>query len=319
MLVSVNDTVHLSISRFTPSDCSPKPPLNVSKFLTLVCIEREFRLSEIPVFSNAKNYRQTATVPLVVPLVNPDHLNIIPTQRALQNLVRGFIVTNANCSTTGLVVPLHALEQAFGPIDKCMVTTMQAISGAGYPGVPSLDIFDNVVPYIADEEAKMESEASKILGKIVDNNQAFDCRYHNPIVISAACNRVPVLEGHTECVSVHFTRRPPPTPARVAEVLGAYTCDVQAEGCPSAPAQCITVHDDHDRPQPRLDRDFQYGAGVHVGRIRICPVLDIKFVIMSNNVAIGAATSSIINAEYAVLKGFLDTPMPEELLEENNT
>ncbi len=269
-------------------------------------------------FSNAKNYRQTATVPLVVPLVNPDHLNIIPTQRALQNLVRGFIVTNANCSTTGLVVPLHALEQAFGPIDKCMVTTMQAISGAGYPGVPSLDIFDNVVPYIADEEAKMETEASKILGKIVDNNKAFDCRYHNPIVISAACNRVPVLEGHTECVSVHFTRRPPPTPARVAEVLGAYTCDVQAEGCPSAPAQCITVHDDHDRPQPRLDRDFQYGAGVHVGRIRICPVLDIKFVIMSNNVAIGAATSSIINAEYAVLKGFLDTPMPEELMEEIN-
>lgn len=196
-----------------------------------------------------------------------------------------------------------------------MVTTMQAISGAGYPGVPSLDIFDNVVPYIPDEEAKMETEASKILGNIVDNNQAFDCRYSNPIVISAACNRVPVLEGHTECVSVHFTRRPPPSPAQVAEVLRTYTCDVQAEGCPSAPAQCITVHDDHDRPQPRLDRDFQFGAGVHVGRIRICPVLDIKFVILSNNVAIGAATSSIINAEYAVLKGFLDT---EEIMEEPN-
>lgn len=267
-------------------------------------------------FSNAKNYRQNATVPLVVPLVNPDHLNIIPTQRALHNLVRGFIVTNANCATTGLVVPLHALERAFGPIDKCMVTTMQAISGAGYPGVPSLDIFDNVVPYIADEEPKIENEASKILGRIVDHNQAFDLRYSSPIVISAACNRVPVLEGHTECVSVHFTRRPPPSPARVAEVLRAYTCDVQAEGCPSAPAQCITVHDESDRPQPRLDRDFQSGAGVHVGRIRTCPVLDIKFVILSNNVAIGAATSSVINAEYAVLKGFLDTPMPEEILEE---
>ena len=197
-----------------------------------------------------------------------------------------------------------------------MVTTMQAISGAGYPGVPSLDIFDNVVPYIADEEPKMESEASKILGKIVDNNKAFDMRHSKPIVISAACNRVPVLEGHTECVSVHFTRRPPPSPARVAEVLRAYSCDVQAEGCPSAPIQCIMVHDDHDRPQPRLDRDFQSGAGVHVGRIRTCPVLDIKFVVLSNNVAIGAATSSIINAEYAVLKGFLDIPMPEEILEE---
>lgn len=267
-------------------------------------------------FSNAKNYRQNATVPLVVPLVNPDHLNIIPTQRALHNLVRGFIVTNANCSTTGLVIPLRALENAFGPIDKCMVTTMQAISGAGYPGVPSLDIFDNVVPYIADEEAKMESEAAKILGRIVDHNQAFDLRHASPLAVSAACNRVPVLEGHTACVSVHFARRPPPPPARAADVLRAYTCAVQAEGCPSAPEQCITVHDEQDRPQPRLDRDFQHGAGVHVGRIRTCPVLDLKFVIMSNNVAIGAATSSIINAEYAVLKGFLDTPMPEEILEE---
>lgn len=267
-------------------------------------------------FSNAKNYRQNATVPLVVPLVNPDHLNIIPTQRALHNLVRGFIVTNANCSTTGLVVPLRALENAFGPIDKCMVTTMQAISGAGYPGVPSLDIFDNIVPYIADEEAKMESEAAKILGRIVDHNQAFDLRHASPLAVSAACNRVPVLEGHTACVSVHFARRPPPPPARAADALRAYACAVQAEGCPSAPAQAITVHDEQDRPQPRLDRDFQRGAGVHVGRIRTCPVLDLKFVIMSNNVAIGAATSSIINAEYAVLKGFLDTPMPEEILEE---
>ena len=311
---SARDRVYSPISHSTPSDGPPKQsPKLIVQDLIPVYIERDFRLAEIPVFSNAKNHRQNATVPLVVPLVNPDHLNIIPAQRTLHNLERGFIVTNANCATTGLVVPLHALEQAFGPIDKCMVTTMQAISGAGYPGVPSLDIFDNIVPYIADEEAKMESEASKILGTITDNDQAFA---PSPLTISAACNRVPVLEGHTACASVRFVRQPPPTAARAADVLRAYTCAVQVQGCPSAPAQCITVHDDDDRPQPRLDRAFQAGAGVHVGRIRPCPVLDIKFVVLSNNVAIGAATSSIINAEYVLLKGFLDTPKPEVKPEE---
>jgi aspartate-semialdehyde dehydrogenase len=180
---------------------------------------------------------------------------------------------------------------------------MQAISGAGYPGVPSFDIFDNVVPHIGGEEEKMEWEAAKILGGLTEDGKAFDLRASSPLVVSASCNRVPVLEGHTECVSVRFKNRPPPSVEQVIEEMRAFTCEAQTAQCPSAPEQVIFVHEEPDRPQPRLDRDFQKGAGVNVGRIRTCPVLDIKFVVLLNNVAIGAATSSIINAEYAVIKG----------------
>jgi aspartate-semialdehyde dehydrogenase len=180
---------------------------------------------------------------------------------------------------------------------------MQAISGAGYPGVPSFDIFDNVVPHIGGEEEKIEWEAAKILGGVAGDGKSFDLRATSPLVVSANCNRVPVLEGHTECVSVRFTQRPPPSVEQVRQAMREFTCDAQVLGCPSAPKEVIFVHEEVDRPQPRLDRDYQKGAGVNVGRIRPCPVLDIKFVVLSNNVAIGAATSSIINAEYAVLKG----------------
>jgi aspartate-semialdehyde dehydrogenase len=218
------------------------------------------------VFSNAKNYRRDPHVPLIVPLVNPSHLSIIRQQQSLRSppLKNGFIVTNANCSTTGCVIPLSALEKAFGPIELLLVTTMQAISGAGYPGISSLDIMDNVIPYISGEEEKMEWETLKILGGITEDDQGVK-----------------------------------------REALIAFTPDAQTLGCPSAPRHTITVHEEADRPQPRLDRYFQDGAGVSVGRVRQCQVLDIKFVILANNVSIGAATSSIINAELAVLKGFV--------------
>lgn len=176
-----------------------------------------------------------------------------------------------------------------------MVTTMQAISGAGYPGVSSLDILDNVVPYIGGEEEKMEWELSKILGGISTDLKSFDLRADKPLLVSAACNRVPVLDGHTECASVRFVRRPAPTPEEVIKVLTAFRCEAQDIGCPSAPEQAIYVHEEDNRPQPRLDRYFQNGAGVNVGRVRKCPVMDIKFVVLVNNVSIGAATSSIIN------------------------
>ena len=269
--------------------------------------EAAFRAADLAVFSNAKNFRTDPVVPLIVPLVNTSHLSIIPHQRSLHSLKKGFIVTNANCSTTGLVVPLAALEKAFGPIDLCMVTTLQAISGAGYPGLPSFDIFDNVVPHIGGEEEKMEWETAKILGGLAEDGRSFDLRAASPLVVSANCNRVPVLEGHTECVSVRFARRPPPNVEQVQQAMREFTCDAQVVGCPSAPKEVIFVHEEIDRPQPRLDRDFQKGAGVNVGRIRQCPVLDIKFVVLSNNVAIGAATSSIINAEYAVLEGVISS------------
>lgn len=267
-------------------------------------LELEFRAAELAVFSNAKNHRRDPVVPLIVPLVNASHLSIIPHQRSIHSppLTRGFIVANANCSTTGLVVPLAALERAFGPIDTVMVSTMQAISGAGYPGVPSLDIMDNVVPFISGEEEKMEWETAKILGGITTDGKGFDLHETSPIRVSASCTRVPVIEGHTETVSVRFSRRPPPSVEEVRDAMAKYTTEAQELQCPSAPAQSIYVHDEPDRPQPRLDRDFQAGAGVNVGRIRACPVLDIKFVVLVNNVALGAATSSIMNAELAVAK-----------------
>ncbi|KAJ7284964.1 aspartate-semialdehyde dehydrogenase [Mycena rebaudengoi] len=280
-------------------------------------IESAFRAADLAVFSNAKNYRRDPHVPLIVPLVNPSHFKILRQQQALHSppLTKGFIVTNANCSTTTHVIPLAALEAKFGPIDTLMITTMQAISGAGYPGVASLDIMDNVVPYISGEEEKIEWETRKILGGISDVDpeqpvgdqvlQQFDMHAHTPLKISASCNRVPVTVGHMMTVSVKFSRRPPPSPQQVCEAFTSYRPAAQIIGCPSAPLQAITVHEEPDRPQPRMDRAHQDGAGVSVGRVRQCPVLDIKFVALADNVSIGAATSSIINAEFAVLKEFV--------------
>lgn len=273
--------------------------------------EKEFAEADLAVFSNAKNYRRDPLTPLVVPLVNPSHFDIIPHQRLAssglfsKDLTKGFILTNANCSTTGIVVPLKALEDAFGPLDAVLVNTMQAISGGGYPGVSSMDILDNVVPYIGGEEEKIEWETSKILGGLSSDLKSFDLHQSSPLRISASCNRVPVLDGHTEVVSCSFKNRPPPSPEQVISVLQHYTCEAQSLGCPSAPAKVIHVHEEQDRPQPRLDRYFQDGAGVNVGRVRECGVLDIKFVVLSNNVSIGAATSSIMNAEIAVAKGLV--------------
>lgn len=286
--------------------------------------ELAFRHANIAVFSNAKNHRRDPTVPLIVPLVNTSHFSILPYQQSLLDPVptRGFIVTNANCAATGCAVPLAALQRAFGPIESAIITTMQAISGAGYPGVPSMDIFDNVIPYIGGgEEDKLEWELAKILGGLADQNgntavvvegsstsastRSFQLA---GIRVSAACNRVPVLEGHTACISVRFARRPPPKVEDVIQALKSYTCEAQSLGCPSAPKYPLIVHEEQDRPQPRLDRDVQSGAGVSVGRVRECKVMDIKFVLMANNVAIGAATSSIINAEVAVEKGYIRPP-----------
>jgi len=171
-----------------------------------------------------------------------------------------------------------------------------------------MDIIDNVIPYISGEEEKMEWETLKILGGVSesdDGTQAFDMHASHPLRISASCNRVPVIDGHTECVSIRFARRPPPSPQQVREALAAYTPDARTLGCPSAPRHTIFVHEEVDRPQPRLDREYQAGAGVSVGRVRQCRVLDIKFVVLANNVCIGAATSSIINAELAISKGIV--------------
>jgi aspartate-semialdehyde dehydrogenase len=266
----------------------------------------DFLRSNIPVFSNAKNYRRDPLVPLVVPTVNLPHLDLIPHQRSHYKLSQGFLVCNSNCAVIGIVIPFAALQAKFGEINTVSVVTMQAVSGAGYPGVSSMDIIDNVVPFISGEEDKLETEARKILGGINAEKNAFT--EQSALRISAACNRVPVLDGHTACVSLRFAQRPPPSAAAVKAALKDYVSDAQRLGCPSAPERALVVFDDDqpDRPQPRLDREIERGYAVSVGRVREdeSGIFDIKFVALSHNTVIGAAGSSILNAEAAVLKGF---------------
>ncbi|CBX94743.1 hypothetical protein LEMA_P117460.1 [Plenodomus lingam JN3] len=241
-----------------------------------------FLKSELAVFSNAKNYRRDPLVPLVVPTVNLPHLDVIKHQRQHHKLAKGFLVCNSNCAVIGIVIPFAALQDKFGPIHQVSVVTMQAVSGAGYPGVSSMDIIDNVVPFISGEEDKLETEASKILGSVNDDITGF---VDQPMKVSAACNRVPVLDGHTACVSLRFQRRPPPSAEEVKQAMRDYVSEAQKLGCPSAPSKAIVVMDEPDRPQPRLDRETDRGYAVSVGRIREdeAGIFDIKFVALSHN------------------------------------
>jgi len=241
-----------------------------------------FLKSNLAVFSNAKNYRRDPLVPLVVPTVNLPHLDVIPHQRKHHGLEKGFLVCNSNCAVIGIVIPFAALQAKFGPVDQVSVVTMQAVSGAGYPGVSSMDIIDNVVPFISGEEDKLETEAQKILGSVNGEVTGF---VDQPMKVSAACNRVPVLDGHTACVSLRFQRRPPPSAEEVKQAMREYVSDVQKLGCPSAPEKAIVVMEEPDRPQPRLDRETDRGYAVSVGRIREdeAGIFDIKFVALSHN------------------------------------
>lgn len=247
--------------------------------------ELEFIQADIPVFSNAKNYRRDPLVPLVVPTVNLPHLDLIPHQRSVRKLNKGFLVCNSNCAVIGLVIPFAALQAAFGPISTVSIVTMQAVSGAGYPGVSSMDIIDNVVPFISGEEDKLETEARKILGRLDESGTAFV--EQDGLRVSATCNRVPVMDGHTACVSLSFERKPAPSADEVREALRNYTCEAQTLGCPSAPEPAIKVFGDDqpDRPQPRLDRDLGRGYTVSVGRVRQdeAGIFDIKFTALSHN------------------------------------
>ena len=285
--------------------------------------EMEFLKANLAVFSNAKNYRRDPLVPLVVPTVNLPHLDLILHQRKHHGLEKGFLVCNSNCAVIGLVIPFAALQARFGPVDTVSVVTMQAVSGAGYPGVSSMDIMDNVVPFISGEEDKLETEARKILGSI--NGEATAFVEQEELRVSAACNRVPVLDGHTACVSLRFKNRDKvPTAEDVKAAMREYVSEAEKLGCPSAPKPSIMVFDEPDRPQPRLDRDLSRGYTVSVGRVREdeSGIFDIKFVALSHNskflrsaivgmganvfiAVIGAAGSSILNAEAAVLKGFV--------------
>ncbi len=260
-------------------------------------IEADFAGAGVAVFSNAKNYRMSPDVPLVVPEVNPGHVDVIPQQRKARNWP-GFIVTNANCSATPLVMALKPLQEAFG-LRKVMATTMQAISGAGYPGVPSYDILDNVIPFIPGEEAKMESETRKMLGDWSESSGFTNA----PVVVSAQCNRVATREGHLECASVEFAREV--GFEEVREAWETFAGEPQRLNLPSAPAKPLIYRSEADRPQTLLDRDAGRGMAVSLGRLRPCPILHYKFVLLGHNTIRGAAGGSILNAELCVSKGYI--------------
>jgi aspartate-semialdehyde dehydrogenase len=259
-------------------------------------VEEELAAAGFAVSSNASAHRMDPDVPLLIPDVNPDHTALIRVQQARRGW-RGFIVTNPNCSATHLVCALKPLHDAFG-LTAVNVVTMQAISGAGYPGVASLDILDNVIPYIGGEEEKIESEPRKLLGTLsADGVDPAD------IVISAQANRVAVRNGHLEAVSVKLKRF-----ASLEEVAAAFTgyrSEPQRLGLPSAPDPAIILHPEADRPQPRLDRLAGNGMATSVGRLRPDPLLDYKFLVLGHNTIRGASGGALLNAELLYVQGYL--------------
>jgi len=281
---------------------APTPPLDCDLVFSSLPgdIAREsegsFAQAGYPVISNSSAYRMDSDVPLLIPEINHEHLGLLETQRR-SNSSGGFIVTNPNCSTIMLALALAPLHLRFG-LEAVAATTMQAISGAGYPGVASLDILDNVLPFIDSEEEKMESETTKILGRL-----AGDRIEPAPMAMSAQCNRVNVSDGHLAAVRVKLGR-----PAEIDELrdaLSSFTALPQELKLQSAPAFPIIVREEKNRPQPKLDRDAGNGMSVTVGRLMRDAVLDYRFVALSHNTIRGAAGAAILNAELMIAKGLL--------------
>jgi aspartate-semialdehyde dehydrogenase len=264
--------------------------------------EEDFARAGYPVVSNSRNHRMDPDVPLLIPEVNAAHLDAIPLQQKNRGYDHGFIVTNPNCSTAGLVLVLKPLADAFG-LEKIFVVTLQAISGAGYPGVPSVDIHANVVPFISGEEEKMESEPQKLLGKW-DGARFVEAG----LGITAHCNRVPVLDGHVECVSLSLKKIA--SLREVREALQTFEVSAELASLPSALRHPVVVLDEPDRPQPRRDVHAGNGMAAVVGRIRECPLLDVKLTLLSHNLVRGAAGAALLNAELLAARGFL-RPIPK--------
>ncbi|HYB95447.1 MAG TPA: aspartate-semialdehyde dehydrogenase [Vicinamibacterales bacterium] len=256
-------------------------------------IEGAFAAAGHIVVSNARNFRMDPVVPLLIPEVNPDHLRLLDEQRRSKGW-SGAIVTNPNCSTIVLAMALAPLRSF--DIRSVVVSTMQAVSGAGYPGVPSLDILGNVVPFIGGEEEKMQTETLKILGS--DGG-----RSPYPAVVSAHTNRVPVIDGHTMTVSVAFQQQP--SIDAVGEALRNFSGRPQELALPTAPRPPLVVSDEPNRPQPRLDVDLGGGMAITIGRLRECPVMHVKFVALGHNTVRGAAGAAILNAELMHAEGML--------------
>ena len=281
----------LVVSESKPGD-APQLVFSAMDASVATEIEREFAQAGHVVVSNSRNHRMEADVPLLVPEINAGHLELIHSQQKNRGW-KGMIVTNPNCSTVVLTMALAPLAP-FG-IERVMAATMQAVSGAGYPGVSSLDILGNVIPYIGGEEDKMQQETQKILGGVSEPLKAR---------VSAQCHRVSVLDGHMVATSVGFKSKP--ALHEVREALNGFRGLPQERHLPSAPVQPVIYLDQQDRPQPRRDATRENGMSVFVGRARECPVLDLKFVACGHNTIRGAAGAAVLNAELMVSEGFLD-------------
>ncbi|CDM65365.1 aspartate-semialdehyde dehydrogenase [Pyrinomonas methylaliphatogenes] len=277
---------------------APEPPLDCDLvFSSLPAgiareIEESFARAGYPVLSNSSAFRMDRDVPLVIPEINHEHLSLIERQKRERGFDRGFIVTNPNCSTIMLALALAPLHQRFG-VEASVVTTLQALSGAGYPGVPSLDICDNVLPFIEKEEEKIETETLKILGKL--RGESIE---EAPMKVSAQCHRVNVTDGHMAAIRVKLKRAA--SLEEITDALASWRSLPQELELHSAPSHPIIVRTEPDRPQPRLDRDAGGGMSVTVGRIKPDPIFDLRFVALSHNTIRGAAGAAILNAELLV-------------------
>ena len=264
-------------------------------------LEEAYAAAGIPVISNASAHRWTADVPVLMAEINPHHTDIIPMQQKARGWNRGFIAVKPNCSIQSYMAPVHALALAGFPAQRIIVTTLQAVSGAGYPGVPSLDMIDNIVPFIGGEEEKSEKEPLKIFGSIAN------CAFQNAELprISAHCNRVPVSDGHTACVSLEFGAKKPGSMEEIIKIWTAFRGLPQEADLPMAPKQPIIYREEDNRPQPRMDRDADKAMAVVIGRLRTCNVFDIRFTALSHNTVRGAAGGGVLNAELLKHKGYI--------------
>lgn len=263
-------------------------------------IEEKYAALGLPVVSNASANRWTDDVPMLIPEINESHLKIIDIQKKNHGWKKGFIAVKPNCSLQSYLTPIYALNKAGYSINKIMITTLQAVSGAGYPGVPSLDMIDNVVPYIGGEEEKTEQEPLKILGNIV-NGKFVNAK---DIKISATCTRVPVSDGHLATVNISFKGKIP-SKEEIIKIWSEFKSVPQELNLPFAPKNPIIYTEEDNRPQPKKDRNSDKGMAVTVGRLRTCPIFDYKFVALSHNTVRGAAGGGILNAELLVKEGYI--------------
>lgn len=285
----------------TELDIPGKPPVVFSALPTTEAkeFEPQFAAAGYAVVTNTSVFRMAPNVPLLIPEINPDHTCLIPTQQAEHNWP-GFIVASPNCSTTSAILPMKVLHDAFG-VRAAVLVTMQAISGAGYPGVSSMDILDNVIPYIGGEDDKLQNEPRKLLGQARDGRLEMA-----PIHISAQANRVPVFDGHLASVSLGLERKA--SAEEALEALRGWRPPAVCAQLPTSPKELMILRDEPDRPQPRLDRDAGGGLAWTVGKVRECPVLDVRYMAITHNTLRGAASGAVLNAELLAVQGYIARP-----------